>query len=56
MYGGPALERFLMLGMSIGLKVLVVCHCFRGADQVIRIISARRANASERREYAGYLP
>jgi uncharacterized protein len=49
-------ERFLMLGMSIGLRVLVVCHCLRGADRVIRIISARRADASERREYAGYLP
>lgn len=49
-------ERFLMLGMSIGLRVLVVCHCVRGSDQVIRIISARRAGASERREYAGHLP
>ncbi|MCL4778103.1 MAG: BrnT family toxin [Gammaproteobacteria bacterium] len=49
-------ERFLMLGMSIGLRVLVVCHCVRGSGQVIRIISARRADASERKEYAGYLP
>jgi hypothetical protein len=49
-------RRFLMLGMSIGLRVLVVCHCFRGADRVIRIISARRADPSERKEYAGYLP
>lgn len=49
-------ERFLMLGMSIGLRVLVVCHCLRGAGRVIRIISARRADASERREYARYLP
>lgn len=49
-------QRFLMLGMSIGLRVLVVCHCFRGTDRVIRIISARRADASERNEYAGYLP
>lgn len=49
-------ERFLMLGMSIGLRVLVVCHCFRDADRVIRIISARRADASERKEYARYLP
>ncbi|MFO1355242.1 MAG: BrnT family toxin [Gammaproteobacteria bacterium] len=49
-------ERFLMLGMSIGLRMLVVCHCLRGSDQVIRIISARRADASERKEYARYLP
>lgn len=49
-------ERFLMLGMSIGLRMLVVCHCLRGSGHVIRIISARRADASERKEYARYLP
>ena len=48
--------RFLMLGMSIGLRVLVVCHCYRESEQVIRIISARRADPTERKEYAGYLP
>ena len=46
--------RFVLLGMSIGLRVLVVCHCYRAADQVIRIISARRADQSERKEYARY--
>ncbi len=49
-------ERFLLLGMSIGLRVLVVCHCLRGSDHAIRIISARRADASERKEYGRYLP
>jgi uncharacterized protein len=44
-------DRFLMLGMSFALRVLVVCHCFRTDDSVIRIISARRAN---RREQAVY--
>lgn len=48
--------RFLMLGMSIGLRVLVVCHCYRESEQVIRIISARRADPTERKEYARYLP
>ncbi len=49
-------DRFVLLGLSIALKLLVVCHCYRKSDQVIRIISARRATASERREYARYLP
>ena len=49
-------DRFVLLGLSIALKLLVVCHCYRESDQVIRIISARRATASERREYARYLP
>ncbi len=48
--------RFLMLGMSIGLRVLVVCHCYRESEQVIRIVSARRADPTERKEYARYLP
>ncbi len=49
-------ERFILLGMSIELRVLVVCHCYRESDQLVRIISARRADASERRQYAEYLP
>ena len=49
-------ERFVLLGMSIGLRLLVVCHCYREPGNLIRIISARRANKSERREYARYLP
>ncbi len=43
--------RFLMLGMSRQLNVLVVCHCFRRADEVIRIVSARRANRREADTY-----
>ena len=49
-------ERFILLGMSIGLRLLVVCHCYRESERVIRIISARRADPSERRDYARYLP
>jgi uncharacterized protein len=44
-------DRFILLGMSVKLKVLVVCHCFRDSDAVIRIISARKANKSEAKEY-----
>lgn len=40
-------DRFLMLGMSWKLRVLVVCHCFRVNDSIIRIISARKANRKE---------
>lgn len=43
--------RFLMLGMSMQLRVLVVCHCYRESSDVIRIISARRATTKERRAY-----
>lgn len=44
-------DRFLMLGMSFTLRVLVVCHCHREDDSVIRIISARRADKRERSDY-----
>ncbi|MDZ4859953.1 MAG: BrnT family toxin [Candidatus Hydrogenedentes bacterium] len=44
-------DRFLMLGMSWKLRVLIVCHCFRANDSVIRIISARKANKRENHDY-----
>ncbi len=44
-------DRFLMLGMSFTLRVLVVCHCYRGDDSVIRIISARKADKREQSDY-----
>ncbi|HOD83964.1 MAG: hypothetical protein BWX88_00679 [Planctomycetes bacterium ADurb.Bin126] len=43
--------RFLMLGISLRLRVLVVCHCYRASDTVIRIISARKANKREEADY-----
>jgi uncharacterized protein len=45
-------DRFLMLGMSFQLRVLVVCHCYRADDTVIRLISARKANQKEAAEYS----
>jgi hypothetical protein len=45
-------DRFLMLGRSYQLRVLVVCHCLRESETVIRIISARKATPKERRVYA----
>ncbi|MCK4564639.1 MAG: BrnT family toxin [Verrucomicrobia bacterium] len=44
-------DRFLMLGMSFTLRVLVVCHCHREEDSVIRIISARKADKREQADY-----
>jgi len=46
-------DRFIMLGMSGKLRVLVVCHCYRekGNDTSIRIISARKADKRESKTY-----
>ena len=43
--------RFVLLGLSARLRTLVVCHCYRQGEEVIRLISARRANAFERQQY-----
>ena len=43
--------RFLLLGLSVRLRVLVVVHAYREATGVIRIISARRATPRERQQY-----
>jgi uncharacterized DUF497 family protein len=44
-------DRFVLLGLSGRMRTLVVCHCYRQDDEVIRLISARKASASERRQY-----
>lgn len=44
-------DRFVLLGLSLALRTLVVCHCYREKDDVLRIISARKANRSERAQY-----
>ena len=43
-------DRFVMLGLSSELHLLVVCHCYRENDR-IRIISARKADMEESRQY-----
>ena len=40
-------DRFILLGISFKLRVLVVCHCFRESETVVRIISARKADKAE---------
>jgi uncharacterized DUF497 family protein len=44
-------ERFLLLGLSASARTLVVCHCYREAEDRIRIISARKADRQERERY-----
>ena len=44
-------ERFIILGMSKRANLLVVCHCYRESDTVIRIISARKATTTEAKQY-----
>ena len=44
-------DRFILLGMSQQLRVLVVCHCYREAESTVRIISARRADRAEQADY-----
>lgn len=41
-------EQFLIYGKSFKLRVLLVCHCYRAGESVIRIISARKATSNER--------
>lgn len=44
-------DRYLILGMSDISQILLVCHVYRRNDEVIRIISARRATRQEERSY-----
>ncbi|MBW2651845.1 MAG: BrnT family toxin [Deltaproteobacteria bacterium] len=46
-------DRFLLLGFSSSLRVLVVAHCYRKRESLIRIISARKATKKEQKVYAG---
>lgn len=48
-------DRFILLGLSKTLRLLIVCQCHRESDEVIRIISARKATRKERNEYQGWL-
>ena len=48
-------ERFILLGISSGLRLLVVCHCYREDDMVIRIVSARKATRNEQKQYGSFI-
>jgi uncharacterized DUF497 family protein len=47
-------DRFIILGLSKMLHLLVVCHCYRENDETIRIITARKATKKEAKYYGGY--
>ena len=44
-------ERFIIMGVSNKANMLMVCHCYRNRDRIIRIISARKATKSEEKDY-----
>lgn len=46
-------ERFNIVGISGNLRLLMVCHCYRNDDEIIRIISARKATKAEETHYGG---
>ena len=46
-------DRFILLGLSLDIRVLVVCYCFQHRESVIRIISARKAPKREEKVYNG---
>jgi uncharacterized protein len=48
-------DRFILLGLSAKLRLLVVCHLYREDDEVIRIFSVRKATPNERKQYGSYL-
>lgn len=47
-------DRFIILGISEKERLLVVVHCYRDNDEIIRIISARKATKNESRQYADF--
>ncbi|MCH7881177.1 MAG: BrnT family toxin [Proteobacteria bacterium] len=47
-------NRFILLGVSHKLNALVVCHCFREEETLVRIISARKADKDETNIYWSY--
>lgn len=44
-------DRFILLGLSSTLRILIVCHCYRSKGATIRIISAQKADRNERQDY-----
>jgi len=48
-------DRFLIMGISRNFRLLVVVHCYREAENIILIISARKASNNERKQYEEFL-
>lgn len=47
-------DRFILLGMSNSLRLLVVIHLYQENDELVRIISARKATKQERQQYRDF--
>lgn len=45
-------ERFVLLGLSAPLRLLLVVHSYRQGGETIRLMSARKATPTERAQYA----
>jgi uncharacterized protein len=48
-------DRFILLGLGIAARILIVCHCYREEESIVRIISARKANPREQRLYRWWI-
>jgi uncharacterized DUF497 family protein len=46
-------DRYVILGLSNAMRLLIVCHCYRENDEIIRIFSARKAGPKEIKQYGG---
>ena len=44
-------DRFIMIGMTLKLRIVMVCHCYRENDNVIRIFSVRKSTKQETNQY-----
>ena len=49
-------DRYLLLGFSAVMRLLIVCHTYREGESIIRIISARKATRTEQKQYTGLMP
>lgn len=48
-------DRYILLGTSDSLTLLVVCHVYQEDEETIRIFSARKATKREQQQYQGFL-
>ena len=48
-------DRFILIGFSAKLRILVVVHAYRQDEKEVRIISARKATPKERKQYGNFL-
>ena len=46
-------DRFLLLGRSSKMRILLIVHCFREPESVIKIVSVRKATKTESKQYQG---